>query len=501
MTSPESLFTSLHQKGKKIALLDSAQKLLQWDQETGMPSKALLHRSDSLETLAGEIHHLQTSASFRKQLEKLIDFKTGQILAPSLSSQQKGAVKAWRREFQMEVKLPKAFVRKFSKATSLAVSAWTEAKKQKRFALFQNHLQKIVHLCIQKANYLGYQAHPYDALLDIFEPGLTIAKIDPVFNRLRDALSERISRFGKAQKNLPPITGHYPERDQLELSQNLLNALGLKNDIAKLDLSCHPFCTGISPFDTRVTTRVFENNPLSCLLSVLHEAGHALYHNNLPAKFFGTALYQSASHAIDESQSRLWEVLIGHSKPFFDFFYPHFEKQFKKPPITKEALQQQALFVQPSFIRVESDPVTYPLHIQVRYEIERDLIDERLKVKDIPEAWNEKMQKYLGIKPPSDDLGCLQDIHWSIGAFGYFPTYTLGTLYACQFFDTLKVKFPDWQAKVASGDFAAITNWLKENIHQYGREFTPEELCQRVTGKDLSESAYLAHIDSVYLKT
>lgn len=494
-------YQTLFDLSKHTALLQSIEGLLHWDQETYLPSKAIDLRGEQLKLLAGLIHKSHTSASYKKALQSLIDIPSGKILEPGLSEEEKAALREWRRDHLKMIRLPASFVKKFSETTSKATHIWAEARRTNNFKLFAPHLEKIVKLLRAKAEYLGYVGHPYNALLDLYEPEMTTDQITPLFGKLKTHLTPLIRSIQAAPK--PPVDflqQNYPKNKQLAFSEQLFTAMGFNDNSARLDLTNHPFCSNLHPLDTRMTTRVHLDNPLSNIFSVIHEGGHGLYSIGRNVALFGSPLCESVSLGIEESQSRFWETCIGHSYPFWQYFYPHLQQMFPENlgGIPLDDFYRAINIVTPSLIRVEADEVTYSMHVILRYEAEMALIDGSLKVKDLPEYWNEKMRDYLGVVPTDPSVGCLQDIHWSLGAMGYFPTYTLGNLYAAQLFDAFKKKFPHWEKDVAKGDFAFIRNWLQEGIHQYGRQYAPAELIKRMTGSALDEHYFLDYLTHKY---
>jgi carboxypeptidase Taq len=494
-------YTQLHDIAKTGSLLSSVQMLLDWDQETYMPHEAIELRAQQQEYLASLIHKEKTGAKFSKALSKLIDLESGKIKDASLSAKQQAAVKEWRRDYLQVVKLPTAFVKKMSKATSTGSHIWMLAKEKNDFAAFRPALENIVSLTRKKADLLGYKNHPYDALLDTFEPETTTAQITTLFSHLKELLKELLKKIMEQ----PPVEErflylNYPADKQLHFVGRLLKPMGFDSSFSRLDQSAHPMCMGIHPTDTRMTTRVHPNKLMMNIFSVIHEGGHGLYHHGLPKEHFGTPLGEPISYGIDESQSRIWETIIGRSSAFWIHFYPLLQQEFPEnlTPVSLHDFYNAINSVKPSFIRTDADEVTYNLHIIVRFELEKALLEGALQVKDLPEAWNAKMEEYLGIKPTTVSEGCMQDIHWSIGAIGYFPTYTLGNLYAAQFFEAFSRLHPDWNQKVASGDFSELRAFLYENIHRFGREYTAAELVQKVTGKPLSEKPFIAYLETKY---
>lgn len=494
-------YTRLFALSKKTTLLHSIQNLLDWDQETYLPKGAIEVRSQQLELLASLIHKEQTSSQYKKALNSLIDIETGEVKEGSLSTAQKAALREWRRDYLKTVKLPPSFVKQFAETTSKSIHAWGSAKEKRDFKAFAPHLEKIVKLSRKKCELLGYADHPYDALLDIYEPEMTTATLIPLFGRLKMHLSELVKKIGASPApNQDFLHGEFSKSKQMQFADELFHAMGFQKEVARLDLSNHPFCSGLHPFDTRMTTRIHPEYLLSCLFAVIHEGGHGLYNLGRPVDQFGSPLCESLSLGIEESQSRFWETFLGHSYPFWQHFYPKLQQIFpeKLGGISLEEFYRGVNVVKPSFVRVEADEVTYSLHIILRFELEKALIEGSLKVKEIPEAWNEKMRTYLGITPPDNALGCLQDIHWSMGGMGYFPTYTLGNLYAAQILHTFERTFSDWKERVSKGHLHFIKEWLRDQIHRYGREYTPRELIVKVTGKELDESYFLNYLNSKY---
>jgi carboxypeptidase Taq len=502
MTSGNPLFDKLQALGKTTALYVSIQHVIAWDQETYMPPGAQQLRADQMELLAGVIHKQKTAPSFKKALSHLCNLETGELLETDLSPSQKAAVKLWYKNWKDDSKLPSSFIKQKAKVCSESLHAWNSAKEEKNFKLFEPLLKKTVELAQKQAKLLGYKEHPYDALLDEYEPGMTVATLTPLFTELKEGLTSLLKEL-KAKKNL--VTVKIPDLDiekQMKIGKDLLNAIGFSEEISRLDTSSHPFSMPIHPTDTRMTTRIFKDNLISHILSVLHESGHALYNTNLPLEYYGTPICEALSHGTDESQSRLWETLVGRNMPFWNFFYPKLQEAFPNElkNISVEDFYKSINKVEPSMIRVESDEVSYCLHVILRFEIEKALIEGSLKVKDIPRVWNQKMQESFGITPANDSEGCLQDIHWSIGAFGYFPTYALGNLLAAQLYEALKTSMPDIEKQIENGQFTSLRNWLKDNIHKHGKTYKPEELILKVTKKPLCFEAYIRYLRKKYLE-
>jgi carboxypeptidase Taq len=485
-------FEKLTELSKTISTYKAMQELLEWDQEVMMPQEAILFRSDQTAQIAGHVHKLKTAKKFGQLLE--------QAASQEQSSQERAALRAWRRDYDVANKLPSSFVKQFASLHMTSCHIWAKARKENNFSLFAPYLEKTVKLCRKKADYLGYKDHPYDALIDLYEIGMTTHQIAPIFDRLKKSLKALLGTIlTKPKVETPFLNQEFSPEIQLQFGKKILKHLGFSSNNSRLDLSTHPFCIGLHPLDTRMTTRIHTNDVMSSIFSVLHEGGHAMYNQGLPVAWAGTPLAEAISLGIDESQSRWWETRIGRNRSFWSFFLPLLQKDFPQlKSATLEPFYKAINRVLPSFIRVEADEVTYNLHIILRFEIEKGLIEGSLKVKEIPEVWNQKMQELLGITPKTDTEGCLQDIHWAMGSLGYFPTYSLGNIYAAQFFAVFEKSHPDWEKRIEKGDFAFIREWLKREIHQFGRQYTPGELIQKVTGKSLDESAYLAYLESKY---
>lgn len=500
MKSNNKNYDALKAISKKARTLGGISSLLEWDQETYMPEGAAPIRGEQLKVLAGIIHKERTSPRFKKVLGKLIDLKTGEILDPQLSEPQKAAVKEWREDYRKETALPAKFVQDFAELTSKSIVVWRNAKKTEGFLHFAPFLEKLVLMNRKKADYLGYQDNPYDALLDCFEPGLTTQEVTTIFSKLRDGIVKLLGKITSAKEiDDSLLFGNFNREKQIEFSHEILKHMGYDQHFGRLDFSAHPFSSAAHPTDSRITTRIHPQSLISNISVILHEAGHALYEMGLPQEEYGSPLGESISLGMHESQSRWWETRIGQSKVFWQHYLPLLKKYF--PEIEKISLDDfyRAMNkVSPTMIRVEADEVTYGLHVILRFEMERDLINGTLKIRDIPDAWNEKMEQLLGIKPSCYSEGCLQDIHWSMGSFGYFPTYTLGNLYAAQLFKAFEQKQPDWQARVSKGELIFIKDWLNENIHRFGRQYRSKNLVKKITGEAFSEKPYLDYLNHKY---
>lgn len=480
----------------EIALQGGILAELSWNQETYMPKGAHANRANQIELLAGIRHKLKTGPEFKKILSSLIDIKTGKIKT-KLSKDEETNVIRLREDFIRDHVLPVSFVEKFAKLTSEATEVWQRARQENKFKLFLPYLEKLVTLNQEKADRYGFDEHPYDALLDGYEPGVTTRDIRDNFDPLKKTLQEFVKKARSAKIKLPFKT--YPQEEQFELSRRLLEKLPYDFNNGRLDISTHPFSSAQHPTDSRITTRIDLKDPLSSILTVLHEAGHALYEMGLNAKYFGLPLGEPISYGIHESQSRWWETRIGLSLAFWKGFTPLLHSMNILNGVSAEKLYQYVNHVEPSFIRVEADELTYPLHVILRFELETALIDGSLKAKDLPEKWNELMKTYLGITPKTDTLGCLQDVHWSHGSFGYFPTYLLGNMYAAQLFDAFEKEHPNWKKRVEKLDLPFIKEWLNHNIHRHGRRYQAMELIKKVTKKPFSSKPYIDYLENKYI--
>ncbi len=503
MTKTVEDYNDLAQYGKEIKTLSSLNHLLSWDQETKMPKGGIEFRSDQQQMLSGLVHERQTSEKFRKLLEKLICIESGEIKnKQDLDDEQISALREWHKDYIKAKKLPDSFVKEFAKVTSTAVQAWSNAKKDNDFDAFAPHLEKILKLCRKKTEYLGYTDHPYDALLDEFEPSMTTKKLDPIFKELKPFLIDLAKKASKKSIETDFLYGDFDKAKLMSFSEELLKQMGLDRDHYRLDLSEHPFCLPLHPTDLRITTHSSCTDLVAGNISaVIHEGGHALYEMGLPKEHFGTPLCEHLSMAIHESQSKFWETMIGQSHEFWEYFFPLLQKKFPEnlKEVTVDSLYKAINKVTPSFIRVHADEITYGLHVILRYELEKDLISGKLNVSDVPNAWNAKMEEYLGIKPKDFSEGCLQDIHWAWGLFGYFPTYLLGNLYAGQLYKSFKAEHPDYAVKISQGQLTFIRDWLKEHVHKHGRALSQEELITKATGEPLSPKAFEEYLKSKYL--
>lgn len=484
--------------------LKSSQSVLQWDQETYMPEGSGPARADQIAYLSGLIHEKLVGEELKESLSELIDLETGELRTITLKDQEIKLVKEAWKDYRKESALPAKFVEELSHHASTSQQAWVQARKDSTFETFQPYLEKMVELQKEKAGYLSLGGSTYDTLMDLFEPGMTTVQADTLFKELRHRLVPLIKEIQevKHRVNNSVLSKVYDIDKQWNYGESILKAIGFDFNYGRQDRSAHPFTTGFHPTDVRTTTRLRENDLKSALLATLHEGGHALYNMGLPVEEFGNPLGEYISLGIHESQSRMWENLVGLSVPFWQYAYPKllatFPEQLKDT--NKDQFYAAMNKIRPSMIRVEADEATYNLHVMLRFEIEQLLINENFPVAELPAIWNEKMEEYIGIRPKNDSEGVLQDVHWSFGAFGYFPTYTLGNLYSVQFYNQAKRDIPGLEDQYIHGKFAPLLDWLRENIHSKGRSVTANELIMDVTGEELSADPFLNYLEEKYRK-
>ncbi len=497
---PPQAYLDLKEASTEIQTYNSILSLLHWDQETHMPEGAIVPRSEQISLLSAHIHEMKTSRKFKGLIEKLASVSTGRIKAKGLSAKEKAAVREWTNEYFRLKKLPVSFIKQFSQLTSEASQIWQCAKKESNFKLFAPFLSRIIDMVREKASIYSYKEHPYDALLGCYEPCMTSAKLHKIFTPLRKDLTHLLGQIRGKSLDDRFLHGSFDPKKQTALGQTILNALPIEPAFSRLDVSAHPFSTALHPHDSRITTRILPGNFMSNIFTILHEAGHSMYEMGLPAEYWGTPLAEPVSLSIHESQSRWWETLIGRSHAFWSHFYPLAQKTFpaKLGRVPLDRFYRAINKVTPSLIRVEADEVTYCLHVILRFELESALLSGDLQVYDLPEAWREKMKELLGVAPKNDREGCLQDIHWALGDFGYFPTYALGNLFAAHFFNAFAKQHPDWEKRLSSGDLAFVRDWLKTNIHSFGKQYDSEQLAKKVTGKPFSEEAYCRYLKNKY---
>lgn len=482
----------------EVQHLHYASALLGWDQQTYMPPRGAANRADQLATLDKIAHERFTADEIGQLLEDL----AGQAAEQGYDSDQASLIRVTRRDYEKARRVPPALVEEISRTSALGIESWTRARQDSNFKEFQPSLEKIVNLEIELANHLGYQDRIYDALLDQYEPGMTTSQVETIFAGLKPELIALVQAIALRADRVDNacLCREFDEKLQWDFGVEAIKALGFDFGAGRQDKSVHPFTTGFGLGDTRITTRVDRRYLPAALFGSLHECGHALYDMGYRSELEGTPLAGGASLGVHESQSRMWENLVGRSRGFWRHFFPRLRQVFPAQLSDQDAesFYRAVNKVTPSLIRVEADEVTYNLHILLRFEIENALVERKLAVSDVPEAWNAKMNDYLGIVPPNDAEGCLQDIHWSLASLGYFSTYSLGNLFSVQLFDQAVKDASSIPDQIAHGEFSGLLGWLREKVHQHGRKYTLNELAVRVTGEPLQSRSYLAYLKSKY---
>lgn len=491
--NPKAAFDSLKEEFNEIAVLATCESILGWDEVTYMPEGGAEHRANQKSLLAGLVHNRSTAPKIDdllKEVEASDLVKNGDPVAAN--------IRELRRGYDKMVKMPESLVKEITKVTSLAHAVWVDARKKNDFKSFLPHLKRIIELKVQEAEAVGYEKEPYDALMDDYEPNATSAQVSQVFIALRSELVPIIEKIAGAPAKCPVeiIEREFPVDAQKSFVEAAAAAIGYDFGTGRLDITTHPFCTTIGPGDVRITTRYNPNRLNDGLFGVLHEAGHGIYEQNLPKDQFGLPTSEACSLGIHESQSRMWENLVGRSKAFWEHLFPAAVKAF--PGALSKVSLDEFYFaindVRPSFIRVEADEVTYNLHIMLRFEMELAMIRGDLKAEDVPAVWNEKFKDYFGLEVPDDRMGCLQDVHWSAGLMGYFPTYALGNLYASQLYDAADRDLGDLHSKFRKGSFDELRHWLNKNIHAHGRRYPATQLVEQVTGQPITAEPLLKYL-------
>ncbi len=492
--SSQDLYTDFTGRMQKIADVKYSAALLQWDQETYLPEKGAAFRGRQLATLTEIAHEWTIDSGLGKLLEDLSS-------RSDLEASQHRNVELSLEDFNKQKKFTPAFIRRLSEATSRSFHSWLQARSANSFALFKDDLQQLVQLKQEEAELTGYQDHPYNALLDQFEKGATVTLLDKVFADIRTPLNDLLRRIAaQPQVDNSFLHGDFPRQQQWDFGMEIIRQIGFDFLAGRQDISEHPFTTSFNCDDVRITTRIDEQDFSHMTWSCIHEAGHALYEQGLPPEYYGLPLGEYASLSIHESQSRLWENNIGRSLNWWSTIYPRLQNTFPERlnTISAEQFYRGINKVQPSLIRTEADEVSYHFHVMIRYELEKQLLDGSLAVADIPAWWNNSYKTYLGMTVPDDKRGCLQDVHWSHGSFGYFPTYSLGSFYAAQFFVAAEDQQPGLPSSISAGNTNSLLAWLRDRIHRHGRRYSSEELCVRATGKSLDTTYFLNYLLDKY---
>jgi carboxypeptidase Taq len=479
----------------EVACLQQAGGVLHWDQQTHMPPAGAQARANHMAAMSKVIHEKFTAPEIGKLLESLREEEA----SLPYDTDEASTIRVTRREYERAIKLPPELVVRLSRAQSEAYSRWLEAREAKDFHVFRPALEPLVAIMIESAETLGYEEHPMDALLDRSEPGVRVSHLGPLFAELRAGLVPLVQAISSSLDAVDDRVLHQAfDRDtQMKAGREAVEAIGFDlTKTGRLDFSVHPFSTSFSPNDVRITTRIQDDFFNASFFACLHEAGHGSYMRGIPLKFERSILGDGASSGLHESQSRLWENLVGRSRAFWEFFYPRLNELFPSQlaGVPMEAFYRAVNKVEPSLIRVEADEVTYNLHIMIRFELEKAVFDGKLGLKDMPEAWAAKFQDYLGLTPPDHLVGPLQDIHWTFVFGAGFPGYTIGNVASVQLYQEARKEYPDIEARIARGEFADLLGWMNRNVHAHAAKFTPQELLERVTGRPLTAAPYLAYI-------
>lgn len=483
---------------KKIKYYNEALALLFWDLRTGAPKKCVSSRAEVIGMLSAEIFGLSVS----EEMGEYLAYFEKEENNTKLDAIIKVIVKECRKEYDKCKKLPADKYKEYVILTSESEAVWEEAKKTDNFEMFRPYLERIVQFNLEFVELWGYKDNKYDTLLDFYEPGMTVEKLDRIFAELKDRIVPLVAKIGQSE-DVPDsaiFTKYFDPKKQEEFSLLILEKMGYDFEAGRLDESEHPFTTEIGPGDVRITTHYYPNLFSSALFSSIHEGGHALYEQNISPELKGTPLHTGTSMGVHESQSRFWENIIGRSYNFWKCHYEELKKlfpeQFEGVPL--EMFYRAINKVEPSLIRVEADEVTYNLHVMIRYEIEKALMNQEIRVADLPEIWNAKMKEYLGVVPPNNKKGVLQDVHWAGGAFGYFPSYTLGNIYSAQIYNAIRKEFPNLDEMICCGELWKIKEWLGEKIHKHGKLLQPAEILKAVTGEEINSQYLIAYLENKY---
>jgi carboxypeptidase Taq len=486
----EAAYRQLEQRLAEVTDLRTAAQLLFWDQTVKMPPAGAAVRADQLATLQRLAHERFVDAEVGRLLEQLRPYEQS---LPS-ESDEASLIRVVRRDWEKERRVPAELAGEMTKLAAESMEAWARARQESDYDAFRPWLDRTLEL---KRRYIECfdVTEPYDAVLDDFEPGMATAEVRSVFDRLKEALGPLIAGAAHEGEPLPP--GPYAVETQRELSLEILRAWGYTDESWRLDQTVHPYCVSSGSRDIRLTTR-YSTADLTSLFTAMHEAGHGLYEFGVSASLERTPLGTGCSSALHESQSRLWENIVGRSRPFWRWFYPRLQAAVD-PALNSfdvDRFHRSVNCVRPSFIRVDADQATYGMHVILRFELEQELLSGRLDTRDLPDAWNARFSEYLGLEVPEDRLGVLQDVHWSAGSFGYFPTYQLGNVISVQIWEAACAALPDVEAQIERGEFGELGGWLRERLYRHGRKFTPQETLQRVVGGPIDPEPYIRYLES-----
>ncbi len=497
MSEASSALARLNALVGEVVDLRNAASLIGWDERVSMPPGGVTVHGDMAATVQRIAHEKFTSA----ELGHALDAAAREVESLPPDSGPKRLVQVTSHDYERAVRVPSEYVEEHAHVASAAHQAWKEARAQSRYDIFQPHLEKVVRLGRQYAGFFQPVAHPYDALIDPYEPGILTSEIQHIFDALRPRQVELVRAIQDRRIEQPAFAkAYYDQHEMLAFSTEVISAFGFDWTRGRQDQSTHPFATPIGSDDVRITTRFSNRHPFEMVFAAMHEAGHALYEQGVSSAWNRTLVRGGASLGLHESQSRLWENVVGRSKPFWRHFFPHLQRRFSSQlsGVTLETFHHGINQVRPSLIRVEADEVTYNLHVMLRVEIEIALLTGAISTSDAPAYWNTKIQEYLGVVPDTDASGILQDMHWSIGLFGYFATYTLGNLISVQLWEKYKEDDPSWAGQIQRGEFGPLREWLRQTLHQHGRSYQPRDLVMRITGRPVSTAPYLDYLESKY---
>lgn len=490
----QTAYQKLVSLGREVQLVSDAQSLLSWDQEVLLPARGVAYRGEQMAWFSGWVHDRMTSEEVGDWISEAEESEE--------ASRPEGAanLREWRHGYDRATRVPRALVEEFAQAQTLAKSAWAQAREKSEFSEFAPHLENLVRLCRVQAECWGYSDRPYDALVDKFERGATTRKLEDVLGDLRNRLVPIVeSATQKEPFDQNRLKASYPIEKQQAFNREVAESIGFDFDAGRIDTAVHPFCSGMAPFDTRLTTRYDESDFRSSLFGVLHEAGHGLYEQGLPSEWRGQPIGDSASLGVHESQSRLWENHVGRSRAFWEKWLPRAQEYFPNlTALTLEEMIQSVNQAKMSFIRVESDEVTYDLHILLRFELEKAIFAGELAIEDIPGEWNRRFEDYFGLAVDRDANGCLQDIHWSMGIFGYFPTYSLGNLNAAHLAQAAR-RDAAIRMQMQEGDFSGLLGWMRDRIHKKGSQLLPDDLIAEAAGEPVDATALVEHLTERYV--
>jgi len=483
---------------KRINNYNDALSMLYWDLRTGLPKKGVTQRAEVIGMLSGEAFRLSTSDEMQNYLEYFAESGNNDRLDHIM----KAVVKECRKEFDRYRKIPEARHKEYVVLTSEAESVWENAKNSNDFELFRPYLERIVDFKLEFIELWGYKDNKYNTLLDYYEPGMTVEKLDMIFDNLRSRIIPLVEKIKKSPCQIEDriLKQYFDPAKQEEFGLYILKEMGYDFEAGRLDETEHPFTIGINTGDVRITTHYYPNDFTSALMSSMHEGGHALYEQNISGKLNGTLLCTGTSMGIHESQSRFWENIIGRSRIFWNKYYKDLQKLFPEQlnGVTLDNFYRAINKVEPSLIRIEADEVTYNLHIMVRYEIEKALINREIKVSDLPQVWSEKIKEYMGLIPENNTKGVLQDVHWAGGDFGYFPSYTLGNIYSAQFYNAAQKEIKDFDALIENGELTKLKEWLSDKIYKYGKLLEPAEILMQVTGEEINPEYLIDYLENKY---